>query len=251
MTRPAVSAIVPTLDMGRFLPQAVRSILCQRGAQVAEIVVVDNRSTDGTAAEIARLMREGAPIRLVEVEPHSPARARNAGLAAARGDVVAFLDADDLWPPDKLARQLRRLDGPPAVDAVSGLVTFFDVLDEAALAPAATAERRTVFHVSVAACLYRRSVFARIGGFDESLRYAEDSDLFLRLREAAIPFAAQDAPALYARRHAASMTAADDPRRRTDIARAFALSLARRRRAGLPAGPIDIGAVPLEPAGPP
>jgi glycosyltransferase involved in cell wall biosynthesis len=232
-----VSVIMPTVNMGRFLPDAVASI-ARQGCTVAEIVMVDSASVDGTPDIIAQLRKDGAPIRMIESDAQAPSVARNEGIAAARGDVIAFLDADDLWPQGKLARQLGYLQAFPGKGMVTGFVRYFDVLDRARLAPAEDSRIETLFHVHVGACVYRRAVFERIGTFDETLLYSEDVDLLLRVREVGIDFTILRAIMLYYRKHPNSMMAQKNPRRSADFRRAVALSMARRRARGLP--PIDL-----------
>ena len=199
-----ISVIIPTINMGCFLPDAVASI-SRQDHKVLEIIVVDSASVDGTADILARLAKDGAPIRHLQSESRAPGVARNEGMAVARGDIIAFLDADDLWPEGKLARQLAYLDTFADKGMVSGFVSYFDILDPATLAPAENARIETLFHVHLGACLYRREVFERIGTFDESLVYCEDVDLLIRVREAGIAFTILRAITLYYRRHGNSM----------------------------------------------
>jgi GT2 family glycosyltransferase len=105
------------------------------------------------------------------------------------------------------------------------------------LAPAKDSRIETIFHVHLGACVYRRSVFDRIGAFDETLLYSEDVDLLLRVREAGIGFTILRAVTLYYRKHESSMMAQRNPRKSADFRRAVAMSLVRRRVAGKP--PID------------
>ena len=231
-----VSVIVPSINMGRFLGDAVASI-ARQDRPVAEIIVIDGNSNDGTPDVVRRLSRDGAPIRMLQSEPRGPGIARNEGIAAARGNVIAFLDADDLWPKGKLARQLDYLEARPNKGMVSGFVSCFDKLDATTLAPAEDARIETLFHVHLGACLYRRQVFDEIGPFNEGLLYAEDVDLLLRVREAAIDFTILRAVMLYYRRHGNSMMTQKTSRKQGDFRRAVAMSLMRRRAAGKP--PID------------
>jgi glycosyltransferase involved in cell wall biosynthesis len=224
--------VIPTINMGRFLLDAVASIDRQQIA-VHEIIIVDSASRDETAEVIDALARH-RNVRLLDVPACGPATARNAGMRAATGDVIAFLDADDIWPKGKLMLQLARLDGGPTVDFVCGFVAYFNELDRELLEPRASSRVHIQFLPHVGACLCRRSVFDSIGVFDESYLYAEDLDLFLRLLEAQIPMTILTAPMLYYRRHGDSMMTRDNPRKKTDFARAFAMSLMRRRQAGIP-----------------
>jgi glycosyltransferase involved in cell wall biosynthesis len=224
-----ISVIIPCSRMARFLPDVIGSNRRQAVA-VDEILVVDDGldpATDATCATLA------APIRVIHTDPCHPGVARNRGLAEARGDVIGFLDADDLWPASKLGRQCARLDADPEVDMVSGHITYFDRLDPDRLAPAADARTETVLFVHLGACLFRRRLFDRIGAFDPSLRFAEDVDLFLRLREQAVPFVILRAVTLYYRRHEGQMMQSRDPRQEPDFRRAVMLSFQRRRRLGM------------------
>jgi len=227
-----ISVVMPCARMAHFLPDAVGSVMRQ-DVPVAEILVVDVGPDAETQSVCAGLALAGAPVCAIEAPPCHPGVARNLALAEARGEIVAFLDADDLWPAGKLARQCARLAAAPGVDMVSGHVAYFDRLDPARLAPAADARVETVLHVHLGACLYRRALLARLGGFEPGLRYGEDVDLLLRMREAAIPFTILRAVTLYYRRHAGQMMLADDPRREGDFRRALMLSMARRRRLGI------------------
>jgi glycosyltransferase involved in cell wall biosynthesis len=226
-----ISVIMPSYRMARFLPDAIASVQRQSRA-VAEILVIDSGSDDGTGDVVRALAADGAPVRLIEDSQRGPGPARNLGIRQARGDVIAFLDGDDLYPAGKLDAQIARLEAGPHVDMVSGFVTYFDRLDTATLAPAADARTETLFHVHLGACLYRRAVFDRIGGFSDSLMYSEDVDLLLRVREAGVPFTILRRVTLYYRRHDNSMMTQSDPRKEGDFRRAVAMSLARRRARG-------------------
>ncbi len=240
MSSGRVSVIIPTLNMGRFLPDALASIARQSRA-VAEVIVIDSNSTDGTPDIVRRHILEGQPVRLLQTEAKKPAAARNVGLAAASGDFVAFLDADDLWPQNKLSSQLGYLEALPSKAMVTGFVTYFDVLDREKLAPAATARTETLFHVHLGACLYRHSALEAIGPFDEALVYSEDVDLLMRVREKGIPFTILRSVVLYYRRHPHSLMSQPDPRKERDFRRAVVRSLARRRAEG--GDPVDLGSL--------
>jgi glycosyltransferase involved in cell wall biosynthesis len=240
MTTPRISVIIPAFQMGCFLRDAVASISRQRPA-VSEMIVIDSGSTDGTPDIVRGLAAEGAPIRLMELDRCPPGAARNAGLASATGHVMAFLDADDLWPANKLARQLGYLQAHQGISAVSGFVTYFDELDRATLAPAASARVATMFGVHVGAWIYRRSVFENIGTFDESLLYSEDVDVFMRIRENGVPFTILRDVMLYYRRHPNSMMSQNDPRKHRDFRMAVVRSLVRRQRHS--AAPVDLGSL--------
>jgi glycosyltransferase involved in cell wall biosynthesis len=107
-----ISCIVPVFNGERYLGETLDSILAQTYRPL-EIIVVDDGSTDGTAAVAARYDQR---IHYLRQPNAGEAKARHSGLSAARGEFIAFLDADDLWHPDKLTRQIFRLSERPDID---------------------------------------------------------------------------------------------------------------------------------------
>ena len=204
-----VSVILPAWNMARFLCDAVASI-----PDVHEIIIVASESDDDTVRVAHELAAQRPEVRVLAGPKKEPATARNIGLREATGDVIAFNDADDVWPRGRLALQLERLNLEPPADVVAGLVAYFGELDRASLAPAVSSRVETTFIHSVVSMVFRRSVFDRIGLFDELLRYGEDGDLFMRILEAEVPFVILNTPTLYYRRHGDSMMTRDDPRKR-------------------------------------
>jgi len=111
-----ISVVIPVFNGEKFIQEALESVLAQNEPSV-EILVVDDGSTDGTAA-VAENFR-GA-IRLIRQPNRGVAAARNHGIQLAQAEVLAFLDADDLFTPDKFALQLPRLAENPGIDIVVG-----------------------------------------------------------------------------------------------------------------------------------
>jgi glycosyltransferase involved in cell wall biosynthesis len=225
---------MPVWNMAQFLPDAIASI-----PEVHEIIIVAAESDDNTFEVAHELAGKRPDIRVLTNPKRAPASARNIGLREASGDVIAFADADDVWPQCRLALLIKRLGCEPRADVVAGLVTYFTELDRDRLAPAEHSLLKTMFIPSVVTSVFRRSVFDRIGIFDESLLYGEDGDLLLRIIEAQVPFVILNTPTLYCRRHGDSMMTRNDPRKKSDMARVFALSLARRRKLGLALEPVS------------
>jgi glycosyltransferase involved in cell wall biosynthesis len=123
--RPLLSIVIPTRNRAHLVGEAIESALCQRDGQV-EVIVVDDASTDDTANVLARSF--GSRIRLLRM-PHrrGAGAARNAGLRLARGELVAFLDDDDLWLPGKLDAELLVFERFPEAEAVlSDSLTFVE-----------------------------------------------------------------------------------------------------------------------------
>jgi glycosyltransferase involved in cell wall biosynthesis len=223
-----VSVVIPVRNMAGYLPDAIVSI-----PRVHEILIVAAECDDNTLEVTNELAARRPEIRVLANPKKGPAAGRNVGLRVASGDVIAFIDADDVWPPHKLSLQLTRLNREPQADVVGGFVTYFHELDRSTLAPAASSRTETMFIHMLGSMVFRRSVFDRIGLFDETLMYGEDQDLFMRMIETDVPFVILETPTLYHRRHRDSMMARDDPRKKSDIARVVAMSLARRRKSGL------------------
>jgi glycosyltransferase involved in cell wall biosynthesis len=190
-----VSAVIPVRDGERFLAEAIASIRAQDHAAI-EIIVVDDGSRDGSAAVAAGL----GGVRVIRQENAGPAAARNAGIAAARGDVLGFLDADDLWTPGRLAPMLARLAASPPLDVVLGHTRR--VAADGSFADTAPP---ALLPYSIGAALYRRRVFERVGLFDPTLRFGEDQDWFLRARELGVAIAVLDEVTEIKRKHDANM----------------------------------------------
>jgi glycosyltransferase involved in cell wall biosynthesis len=185
---PTVSVIIPCFNYGRFLREAVASIQRQTFAD-HETIVVDDGSVDDTEA-VARDL--GAAVRYIRQPNQGPSAARNTGISAARGRYIGFLDADDIWHPEKLARQVSILEGRPEVVLVYADATYFD----AATGQELGRHRERFVHVEGRILrplieagnfipsptpLARRTTLDDVGGFDPTLRSSEDWDLWLRL----------------------------------------------------------------------
>ena len=201
-SQPFISVIIPVFNGEAFLAEAVESIQ-QQDYHPLEIIIVDDGSTDGTAA-IASSYKAG--VRYV-YQPNSGLPAtRNRGLRMANGEVIGFLDVDDLWPENRLERQLTRLADDPSVDIIIGLqlyVKIKGVVDgkhtfEKLLGP--------LVNLSLGSALFRRAVFDRVGIFDETLYYCDDWDWFMRARELGVPMVIHQDVTLIVRRHESNMT---------------------------------------------
>jgi glycosyltransferase involved in cell wall biosynthesis len=172
-----ISCIVPVFNGERFLGEALDSILAQTYRPV-ELIVVDDGSTDATAQVAARYTRHVSYLR----QEHSgSAAAKNNGLRAAQGDLIAFLDADDLWHADKLSRQRDRLLELPELTLCFTRFQNFWIPE---LAHEAERYRNDPMAAPLAAwsigtLLVARAVFARLGPFREQLRGNENMLWFL------------------------------------------------------------------------
>jgi len=182
--KPLVSIIIPTYNRRRFLKKALKSILAQTHHRW-EALVVDDGSRDGTGLWVRTIA--DPRIRLLRQSRQGPGAARNLGLKHARGEFVAFLDSDDIWYPQKLARQLRAFSNPETLWASSEA----DCMDARGRIILRNARRRRnedncfrLRHIWLSTDMFRRSLFERIGHFDPSFfLMGDDADLLFRLQD--------------------------------------------------------------------
>jgi glycosyltransferase involved in cell wall biosynthesis len=230
---PAASVVIPAYNAAWCVGKAVDSVLAQRGCDF-EVIVVDDGSTDDTAAVLARF---GDAIRVVRQRNQGLSAARNAGIRAARGEFVAFLDADDWWLPGKLAPQLALLRGRPEVGFCSCAARVEDPEGRLLnLWPAPRWQGPFLVHLfgsaadvagSGSAVVARRTLFDRVGGFDESLRSLEDIDMWMRLAAVA-DYACLDEPLVVILKRPGSMS------RNLEVMRDAAVRVMAKNRTLLP-----------------
>jgi glycosyltransferase involved in cell wall biosynthesis len=187
-----VSVVVPTRDRSRLLTTTLRGVLRQRAVDL-EVIVVDEASTDDTAAAIAALADPRLHV-LRHDTPWGVSAARNHGAEEARGDWVAFLDDDDLWAPDKLARQLQAAADSGRDWAYTGSVNIVGpsriVYGEPPLAPehvGAALLRYNAIPGGGSNVVVRRTTLQRAGPFDTRLRNTEDWEMWIRLAKMGPP----------------------------------------------------------------
>jgi glycosyltransferase involved in cell wall biosynthesis len=188
-----VSTVIPTYNYGRFLGRAIDSVLGQSYRPI-ECIVVDDGSTDNTA-EVLSGYRDR--VRIIRQRNRGLSAARNAGIRAAHGQYIALLDADDWWHPEKTARQVSLLQKDRHLGCVGcgrRHVSADGQTFEDFVGLRSTGDHRETFRGialrqfwvggSGSGAMIRRSALDAVGGFDESLKAAEDWDLWLRLAAA-------------------------------------------------------------------
>jgi GT2 family glycosyltransferase len=187
---PQVSVIIPTYNRANLIGETLDSVLAQTYHNF-EIIVVDDGSTDNTPAVISTGYKN--LVRYIRQENAGQAAARNAGIRAANGIYVAFLDDDDLWLPHKLAQQMALFEGNSAVRWVYCDAQVFDGTSGQALHnfsqinPPHTGQTAHYLlernFIASPTPIIRRDIFEKVGYFDESglLRQREDWDMWLRL----------------------------------------------------------------------
>lgn len=205
----SVSIIIPTHDRVDFIADAVASVLDQGVARM-EVIVVDDGSTDGSAAMLRE--RFGDSITVVHQANAGPAAARNTGIGLATAALVAFLDSDDRWVPGTLAHRMQLLDAHPSAELVVGRtqVVHRPGDDESPWVPLGEPVTTRMLGVT----LVRRSALDRVGLFDERMRFGEDEDWFLRADELGLRIVPDDLVGQEVRRHETNMTHDDAGRKR-------------------------------------
>ncbi|HYC53548.1 MAG TPA: glycosyltransferase family A protein [Candidatus Binatia bacterium] len=220
-----VSCIIPAFNAERYLAAAIRSVL-EQTRPPHEVVVVDDGSTDGTA-EVAQ--RHGYPVRLLRQANAGPAAARNRGIRESRGDILAFLDADDLWEPDKLAAQLHRMHERPELDFCVTMLRNFvsEELEDRRVRDPRLLEPIAGF--SLTTMMVRRSSLDRIGLFDEALGHSDDTEWVIRAQDSGAVH--ELLPQVLARRrlHDSNLSQTQGPGSREEYLRLVKAMLDRRR----------------------
>lgn len=210
LQRPLVSVVIPAYNSAAFVADAISSALSQT-YQPVECVVVDDGSDDGTADEVARFTDR---VRYLSQQNEGVSSARNRGVAAANGQYVSFLDADDLWLPQKIELQMKLFRQQPHLAAV---YTGLHLIDTAGdfrgreEPPAGVAAFRNTLLLerpimSIVTAVLPKIVLERVGGFDEGLSTSADCDLGCRIAMR-YPVEAVPRPLVLYRRHADQMHA--------------------------------------------
>lgn len=179
----SISVIIPFYRRQDLFAETLKSVL-EQSLKPEEIIVVDDASGD----DAARVLTKYQPaIRLISLQENvGVSAARNIGARAAEGDYIAFLDSDDLWAPDKLARQVSYFEAHPDCDAVhTGTRKFYpdgrshDYVDK----PRRLAKHDLVRSAQLMcqSLMMRKSDFLRLGGFDSSFRQTEDYEFSMRM----------------------------------------------------------------------
>jgi uncharacterized protein (DUF1919 family) len=199
----SVSVIIPVYNGERFLKEALDNVLNQKYYPL-EIIVIDDGSTDQTRTIVNHY---ADAIRYIYQKNKGPSAARNTGIKAANGNVIAFLDVDDLWSLNKLNAQIDIFKQQPHYEIVQGLIQEM-MLDESACST------DLVFNVSsepyhflnLGSAIYRKSLFETVGLFDETLKDNEDTDWFIRAWKANTSKKVIHQVTLYYRKHLHNLT---------------------------------------------
>lgn len=223
-----MSVIVPVFNRQDLLPATLQSVVAQNYRPI-EVIVVDDGSAD-KSGEIAR----GCPgVTLLRQANQGVAAARNAGVAASHGDLIAFLDSDDRWLPNKLSLQVAAHHANPGL--AYSVTMMRNVLDSGyGCPPWLRPELLGTDLVAMlpSALVVRREAFQAIGGFDMRFRAGEDADWFLRASDSGMPMTILPELLLLRRIHAGNLTGQADVSSR-NLLHALKATLVRKRTAAL------------------
>ncbi len=235
MKKPLISVIIPVLNGDRYIKEAIESVFDQK-YEPLEIIVVDDGSTDNTAKIVKTL---NGNIKYHYQQNTGVATARNKGIELAYGDYVAFIDADDIWLKHKISSQLVLFAENKDIEIVQGYIKRF--VSPGTTPPphfAKNIDEQPVLSLSLGTGLFKKSVFDKIGLFDETLKFSEDIDWFLRAIEGGIIISVLEEMVYLYRLHESNMTI-DVKNTNMYLLRAFKKSLDRRRQLN-PENPVPL-----------
>ena len=191
MIAPTISVVMPSYNSQAYLSRAVESVLAQRyPADRLEIIIVDDGSSDDAPLIAEQYAERHSRVLALRQAKAGPAAARNRGIAAAGGELIAFLDSDDAWQPTKLARQAALFQADPELGLVHCGCNFVDqvghpvngwVRHPRPVQGDALLEFFCDFFLILSSVVVPRRCLDAVGHFDPALRVGEDNDLFLRL----------------------------------------------------------------------
>ncbi len=239
---PRVSVVIPLYNHERYIEAAIGSVLSQT-VPPAEIIVIDDGSTDGSAAIVRRLCQDHPEIIFWSWSNQGAHHTLNAGVLRATGDFVAILNSDDCYAPDRLAACLAAVQCDPSIDVVATGASFLDEHGDAAANPwyddALAFYKREgdfvlgLFHanflVTTSNLFIRRSLFESIGYFSP-LRYTHDLEFFLRLILGRKLVHFLDSPLVAYRLHGRNTISENKAREDVERAAVFAFFLYRQWR---------------------
>lgn len=196
-----VSVIVPVYNGEAFVADAISSILRQNYVPM-EIIVVDDGSTDKTAA----IVKSFPEITYIYQENRGAPAARNRGLQIAKGDIIGFLDADDLWSDNKINLQLSLFRKEPSTEIVVGYTQRMQLIKTMNKKHYFRNYSDPVLGMDFIAALVRQSVFDKVGPIDETFLHCDDWDWFMRAKELGITMLVHREVVRYYRRHDNNIT---------------------------------------------
>lgn len=228
MNSTLISCIIPVYNGERYLGEAIESMLKQSYKPI-EIIIADDGSTDGTASVAGRYDQQVCYRRHANA---GPAAARNLGIDASNGAFVAFLDADDVWPVDKLDRQMARFQTRPELDLCIAHVQNFwipELIEEEKQFRDHRISKALPGYVT-GTLLARRDCFNAVGEFNTAIKHADDTEWFLRASEQGAVMELLPDVLLYRRLHHTNLSRVKASNSRDQYLQVLKSALDRRRQ---------------------
>ena len=207
-----ITVVIPVRNRERLIARAIESVTAQT-LPPDEIILVDDASTDRTIDVVKSFSKSLKTLKLISLKNNvGAAQARNIAIENAKSDLIAFLDSDDVWYPDKLSKQVKELDANKnIVAAFCGVVIIKPGTEyRHHYIPKPEITLNDLYHssllVTMSCALVRKKALLDAGGFDETLRNCEDWDLFIRLAERGTISVVQEELVQYWRHHGARLT---------------------------------------------
>ncbi len=184
-----VTIVIPVYNASQYLVETIESVLQQTYTDF-ELLVIDDGSTDNTADIVRNFSQQDSRVKLISQVNQGVSVARNAGIKMAQGEFIAFLDADDLWLPNKLAMHIQHLIANPSLALSFGRVEFMTFDGK----PTGQYSNPTFKNITAknlyeenpavtpSNVMFRRIALQQVGGFDGDLSGMADSELFLRIK---------------------------------------------------------------------
>lgn len=206
---PKVSVIIPAYNAMAYLPETLDSVLRQTFTDL-EVLIINDGSSDHILEWAANIV--DPRVKLISQENQRLAAARNTGITHAKGEYIAFLDADDLWEPTKLEKQVRCLDDNPTVGLVHTWTLLIDREGNKTGKVVTTQVEGDAWQqivqkntIVVSSVIVRASCLQTVGGFDRDLHYCEDYDMWIRFASH-YPFAVVREPLTNYRLHPGTLS---------------------------------------------
>lgn len=231
MGRDSISCIIPVYNEVQYLASTISSVVAQ-ALPPLEVIVVDDGSRNDARSSVLPF---GNSVFYIRQEHAGVSAARNKGVRASRGDLICFLDADDLLHEDKLRLQVDILRKRPEIDLCDCQSRYFwseELVESGQPSSDPRYEHefwQRITHGHISTWLVRREVFDRVGGFDDNLQFSEDTDWYLRFRDAGGKMATLPQILTYRRLHHRNVTAGSREDQSRDLARVLKASRDRRR----------------------
>jgi len=218
MPDPAITVVIPALNAGKVIAETLASVCQQTFPHWEALIAIDDGSTDDSADIVRQFSQRDSRFQLIHQTERGVSAARNQAIARGKGEFIAFLDADDLWLPEKLEKQIKLFESGQRIDVAFTNFHFWDGEKDSEPffgphrpMPAGNLDQEIILSISrlcptMSVQMMRKETLEAAGLFDAKLRKAEDWDLLLRLAESELWVAGVSEPLVRYRQWAGNGT---------------------------------------------